>query len=302
MLPIDSKLVIPSVTKDLEERKKLTFEQAEGVEPLPSQLQLREVSQELRAIMWDTVRRQLDSAITHPDYDTSYVGVPWSTILEHEHVRRGHRTDDFDSSAESVIMRTRGIFEKGDYLAIFGWLEFVLKHRNCPHNFPHQVENVLRHCRAAYRVIDRQVICPISSEAEHATIVKAFADLSSTQFNGARAHLRKAASHLTAGAYADSVRESIHAVEAVGRSLDPNANMLSKALGRLEQKVDIHPAMRKGFASLYDYTSDEKGIRHALLDDSTARVDETDAMFMLSACAAFVSYLINKARANGLLK
>jgi hypothetical protein len=98
------------------------------------------------------------------------------------------------------------------------------------------------------------------------------------------------------------VRESIHAVEAVGRTLDPNANVLSKALARLEQKIAIHPAMKKGFGSLYDYTSDEKGIRHALIDDATAKVDETDAMFMLGACAAFVSYLINKARANGLLK
>ncbi|MDI3562541.1 hypothetical protein [Bradyrhizobium sp. Arg816] len=59
--------------------------------------------------------------------------------------------------------------------------------------------------------------------------------------------------------------------------------------------------MKNGFNSLYNYTSDEKGIRHALLDDSAAKVDETDALFMFGACAAFVSYLIGKARANGLL-
>jgi hypothetical protein len=59
--------------------------------------------------------------------------------------------------------------------------------------------------------------------------------------------------------------------------------------------------MKNGFISLYAYTSDEKSIRHALLDDSTAKVDEADALFMFGACAAFVSYLINKARSNGLL-
>ena len=121
------------------------------------------------------------------------------------------------------------------------------------------------------------------------------------QFNGARSHLRNAASHLTAGAYADSIRESIHAVEAVGKMLDPSAGVLSDALAKLEQKISIHSAMKKGFNSLYGYTSDEKGIRHALLDDSTAKVDEADALFMFGACAAFVSYLINKARLNGLL-
>ena len=84
-------------------------------------------------------------------------------------------------------------------------------------------------------------------------------------------------------------------------TLDPTADVLSKALAKLEQKIAIHPAMKKGFTSLYAYTSDEGGIRHALLEDA-AKVDEADALFMLGACAAFVSYLLNKARPNGLLK
>lgn len=285
---------------DLKERKKISFEQAEGAAPLPTQLRLKEVSQELRAVMWDVVRRHLDEATQFSDFGPSSIGDPWFTILKHEHVFRAHRTDDFERSAKLVIQRTRELFEVGNYITIFGWLEFVLKHRDCPYHFKTGVENVLRHCRAAYRIIDGQVICPIASDAEHATIVKAFADLSETQFNGTRAHLRNAASHLTAGKYADSVRESIHAVEAVGRTLDPKANTLGEALRILEQKIDIHRAMKNGFSSLYGYTNDEHGIRHALLDDGAAKVDETDAMFMLGACAAFVSYLINKTRGNGL--
>jgi hypothetical protein len=59
--------------------------------------------------------------------------------------------------------------------------------------------------------------------------------------------------------------------------------------------------MRQGFKNLYNYTNDEKGIRHSLLDDGTAAVDESDALFMIGACAAFVTYMINKARAAGLL-
>jgi hypothetical protein len=65
--------------------------------------------------------------------------------------------------------------------------------------------------------------------------------------------------------------------------------------------VRIHPALGKGFGSLYGFTSDEKGIRHALLDEPAAQVDETDALYMLGSCASFVSYLINKARHEGLL-
>jgi hypothetical protein len=227
---------------------------------------------------------------------------PWPTILKDEHVYRQHKmVDDFENDADGLMMDTRDIFEKGNYVAIFGWLEFVLKHPACPANIAKETDASMRFCRAAYRVVENKVICPISSDAEHASIVKAFADLAVTQFNGARAHLGKAASHLTAGAYADSVRESIHAVEAVCTTLDPSADVLSKALKKLEQKISIHPAMKNGFTSLYAYTSDEKGIRHALLDDSTAKVDEADALFMFGACASFVSYLINKARTTSLL-
>jgi hypothetical protein len=94
-----------------------------------------------------------------------------------------------------------------------------------------------------------------------------------------------------------SVQESIHAVESVSRTLDPSADLF-KALARLEQKISIYAAMKKGFTSLYGYASDENGIRHALLEAGEAKVDEADALFMIGACAAFVSYLLNKERAR----
>lgn len=290
------------MAEDIEQRMKLSFEQAEGIEPLPSQLKLREVSPKLRAFLWDRIHSYLADATERSEYGSSYLDKPWSMILKEEHVYRRHRmADDFKNNAKGLIKETRDIFENGDYVAIFGWLEFVLKHPACPSKVANEIDASLRFCRAAYRVVEHRVICPIASDTEHASIVRAFADLAATQFNGARAHLGKAASHLTVGAYADSVRESIHAVEAVCRTLDPSADILSKALKKLEQKISIHPAMKNGFTSLYAYTSDEKGIRHALLDDSTAKVDEADALFMFGACSAFVSYLINKARTNGLL-
>ena len=44
--------------------------------------------------------------------------------------------------------------------------------------------------------------------------------------------------------------------------------------------------------SLYGYTSDAEGIRHALSDVPT--LDAADAKFMLVTCAAFMTYLIQK--------
>jgi hypothetical protein len=44
------------------ERRKITFEQAEGAAPLPSQLKLKEISQELRARLWSLIHAHLVEA------------------------------------------------------------------------------------------------------------------------------------------------------------------------------------------------------------------------------------------------
>jgi hypothetical protein len=143
------------------------------------------------------------------------------------------------------------------------------------------------------------MIIPVSSEFELGTLERAFVDISSAEFYGARSHLRSSGSLITDGKYAASVRESVHSVESVARTLAPSGQ-LSDALAQLEKSQIIHAALKKGFGAIYGYTSGEKGIRHPLLDDPQANVDESDAFFMIGACAAFVSYMINKARLAGL--
>jgi hypothetical protein len=50
--------------------------------------------------------------------------------------------------------------------------------------------------------------------------------------------------------------------------------------------------LSKAFESLYGYTSDANGIRHALMDAST--LGFADAKFMLVCCSAFVNFLVAK--------
>ncbi|HAE28382.1 MAG TPA: hypothetical protein DCG58_14560, partial [Hyphomonas adhaerens] len=52
---------------------------------------------------------------------------------------------------------------------------------------------------------------------------------------------------------------------------------------------------KPGAVQLYGYTSDEEGVRHALVFNEKSTVDEVDALFMLGACASFVSYLLARA-------
>jgi hypothetical protein len=284
-----------------EERKRLTFEQAEGVEPLPRQLKLKEISPQLRAALWRVVHDSLNSSRRYVEYSKSRIGEPWSDILRDMHTFREHlMVDDFSELFDTAVHKAKGVFERGDYVAIFGWLQWVLRRRDCPSDLSKRIDAALQFSHAAYRVLENRTIVPIGSDAELETIKRAFADLATTEFRGARKHLHTAAEELTAGKYSDSIRESIHAVESVVRVLEPKGDF-AKALAKLDAKARIHGAMKAGFGSLYGFTSDEKGIRHPLLEKGAAEVDETDALFMIGACAAFVSYLINKARAAGLL-
>ena len=59
----------------------------------------------------------------------------------------------------------------------------------------------------------------------------------------------------------------------------------------------MHPALEKAFISMYGYTSDEHGIRHALMDEPSLGFE--DAKFMLVSCAGFVNYLRAKVAKAG---
>src|SRR5438552_12739334 len=113
-------------------------------------------------------------------------------------------------------------------------------------NFSRRIDSILQYCRAPYRVIDNEVLCPIGSETDARSITKAFADLKQAGLAGSREHLRSAAAELTAGNFAGTVRESIHAVESAVRVLEPSGDF-SKALSKLEQKTNIHGRSKRVF-------------------------------------------------------
>lgn len=249
------------------DRSLLTFEQAEGTVPLPTQLQLGEISTELRAVLWKVVYESIDGDTKYPSMGGhSYLADKWKKILYDKHILRDHRmADDFDTNAKKLVAEIKSLFSNGDYVAVFGFLQFVIRHNSCPFRLDQQIAGALRYGRAAYRVVDGKTITPVGSETELKTLERAFSDLSNSEFGGARAHLRNAASELTLGNFANSVRESIHSVETVARTLAPSGK-LSEALAKLEKTSSIHGSLKAGFNNIYGYTSDEKGFAPSAIE------------------------------------
>ncbi|UWU87920.1 hypothetical protein N2605_16210 [Bradyrhizobium yuanmingense] len=284
---------------EIARRKKLTFAQAEGTEPLPTQLKRTEVSQELRSVLWNYIYNELNRTARNEMF--SYVGDPWKGALKNLHVFFHHKpADEFDPSFHRAADVAKAAVLNSSWDKFYGWIQHLLRVKPTP-GFPDTINKILIYSRSPYRVIDKEVLCPIGSDAEAATLTRAFEDLTEAKgLVGGREHLRTAANELSAGRFADSVRESMHAVESVVRVLEPSGEF-AKALGKLEGSTNIHGALKKGFLAIYGFSSDEQGIRHPLLDKAAPDVDEADAIFMIGACSAFISYLINKARTAGLL-
>lgn len=283
-------------------RRGLTFGQAEGVEDLPRQLELREVSKELRAKLLLAVISSMvgDKVVT--DYGPDRIGGAWADVLVDLHVQYRHGyIDEYSWDWEARLADISNTIKSRPYTDVFGTVQFILQHRKCPAGLAKSVGSVLVEARAAYRVVSGGLIVPISSEVEAEAIDHALKDLRLSKRDGARKHLEAAITAVTAGLWATSVRESIQAVEAVARTLEPSATTLAPALDKLSKAGHVHPALKAGLSKVYGYTSDEPGIRHPLLEDGDAKVDETDALFMIGACASFVSYMIGKARTGGLL-
>lgn len=94
--------------------------------------------------------------------------------------------------------------------------------------------------------------------------------------------------------YRNSVKESISAVESICKIIINNdSTTLGQALKEIEKRHKIPGSLKNAFSALYGYTSDEGGIRHALLEGDS-NVDLEEARFMLVACSAFINYLISK--------
>jgi len=152
---------------------------------------------------------------------------------------------------------------------------------------------------SAYRFVGGKIV-RITSKEEILEIEKAL-DIPEP-LKRVRIHLERALGLLAdkkSPDYRNSIKESISAVEAICKLISGDEKAtLDQALNKLETDFNLclHPALKKAFRSLYGYTSDEKGIRHSLLDEPNINFE--DAKFMLVVCSTFINYFKEKASKN----
>lgn len=212
--------------------------------------------------------------------------------------------DERPSQGRDMYKFVADWFRKAEWWRVYNYVEW---YANSAYSRPAYARDSLNAAleggRSGYRFIGG-VLAPIADKVEMASIEAALSSADRHGFCGLKSHIERSISLLSRRPdpdYPNAIKEAISAVEGTVKLIagQPKAT-LGGALSKIDSKVPIHGSLKKGFGAIYGYTSDEDGIRHAMLETSS-RVDEADATYMAVACSAFVHYLLVKAEAAGVL-
>lgn len=207
--------------------------------------------------------------------------------------------DQLDSKWSNVLEQLRSYFFQCEWYEVYDFIEFVANNYsryNFRDDFIESCNAALEKEVSAYRFVDG-LISRITEQEQLDEI-----ELALAQVRGpVQTHLRRALELLSNREepdYRNSIKESISAVESlVAKTVGADKGTLGQLIKKLEDEIGLHPALRTAFSSLYGYTNDEGGIRHAILESKAVGFE--DAKFFLVVCSAFVNYVEAKVATAG---
>ena len=198
-------------------------------------------------------------------------------------------------SHTSVFNEIYNIINTENYGDVLTFIEGIIKccciidRSNCSmlnlkNNYIERIGYIFQSENVNYRIVDDKITDIVDKEQ-----INSLEETLNNPYKVVSEHYSKAIEQLySVKDYANSIKESISTVEAMCQIINGSKETLGKALNNL--KVEIHPALKSAYSSIYGYTSDENGTRHANgIGEKNATFEE--AKYMLVSCSAFVNYL-----------
>lgn len=272
----------------------MKFSERHGYKTARESLQIESISLELRNSLWSLLKLHIWDRV----YFNRYSGGSF-LALDNIEIKKlcedlwfsffKKPLDTLSNDWARVLPLLRKSFFECEWWGVYDFVEFVAN------NFPYAGRKAfIEACNAAlereasaYRLVNGQ-IARITDPVEIDEVDTALAKGKGS----VRTHLHRALELLSdrqSPDYRNSIKESISAVESLVANVVGEKGTLGQLLKKLEDEIDVHPALCKGFGNLYGYTSDEGGIRHALMEAQT--VGFYDAKFFLVACSAFINFV-----------
>jgi len=274
----------------------MDFSQRMGLAPATKVAQVDSIDRDLKNSLWNVVVSLKFGKFRHPrDWDkVAGSNLSWfATQLYSEFYKAPLDTIPYKWTDFKKTVRES--FFKMDWHRLYSFVEFIVTSTEDEgkKTLTSAFNRVLERENSAYRFVSDQ-LSPITSSDEISEIEAAI--LKSDRYSGVRVHIQTSLSLLTDREnpdYRNSIKESISAVESLAKKLvgDDKAT-LGQALKILEDKHGLHGSLKSAFMTLYGYTSDAGGIRHAILDNTTPPT-KADARFMLICCSSFINFAID---------
>ena len=271
-----------------------TFSERKGLKPVSEIIQIDSMTEALRNSLWNALDIQFWSKkdFVHSQYRSPRIK-RFSRLLWVKYFKKP--VDSRPYGGDEILKIIRQYFFSCEWYEVYDFLEFIVsEHEDSTPRLADLLNVFLEQELSGYRFAAGHLI-DVTSQEEIQMIEEAARD---SRFAGVSAHIDRALE-----LYADrenpdfrnSIKESISAVESIARVVSGHDKAtLGDALKAIEKSGQLHPALKEGFLSLYGYTSDEQGIRHAMLDNPN--LTAADARYFLVSCSSFVNYLKSQIR------
>jgi hypothetical protein len=270
------------------------FSERHGYTSFGDEVQVESLNQRTRNKIWNLVNHKL------VEYKTRAYGSGYK--YENDFYRfaafywedyKGRALDELPSPPDFAD-EIKNFFQSEEWFEVFNILRVSYESIGSPierEKYINTINKTFEKENVQYRVVGGK-ITRITDDEEIEEVEKSL----QSPFEGVRRHIDEAIELISDKQnpqYRNSIKESISAVESLCKIIadDENAS-LGTALDIVEEQVDLHGALRSGFGSLYGWTSQEDGIRHAMMEKPN--VDFHDAKYMLVTCSAFINYLTGK--------
>lgn len=257
-----------------------TFSERYGYKADRSRLyQLEEMDVRLKNAIWNFLRQRYFN-YAYPDDARSMLTSVWTEVA-------GKRIDELSNVRRRRLEQVLSWYSRASWNEVYDTLEHLLKKGSSKNRT--DINALLFREGSAYRFIG-DLIAPITNDDELEEVESVLQHVG--PFGVASQHIRQAVDHLGDRENPDvrnTIKEAISAVESAAKvgSGDPTAD-IDKALKGLE----LHPQLAQAWKNMYNWTSDEGGLRHGKSEMS--QVGLAEARYMVVACSAFVNYLIAK--------
>ena len=277
----------------------MKFSERIGKSQIKDIIQIDSIDDDLKNGLWNAVTICYWDKMLNDDYlnskskDTSmFVKRIWINFFK-------NTIDSIPNHTQQIKKFFKTFFFEAEWFEIYDFVEFL------PNNYlPERLDNInegfeqfcnhtLEKELSGFRFVNG-ILVQISNDEEIKSINESL--LNTDKLTTVNSHLIRSLelfSDRKSPDYRNSIKESISSVEAYCTILTGDSKAtLGQTLKKLQNSINIHPALQKAFSHLYGYTSEADGIRHALLEDHN--LQQEDAKFMLVSCSAFINYLIEK--------